>query len=251
MVSFFTTPSGDKLAYDYLDGDAPLVVFLGGFKSDMTGTKAASLAEICDAMGAAFLRFDYQGHGQSSGTFREGTIGRWKENALDIITHIMAQHHHKEVVLVGSSMGGWIMLHVALALGDAVKALVGIAAAPDFTEDLIWQELTPPQRAQVMEQGEVLIPSCTGEEPYPITRALIEDGRVQSVLKQEMLKVLTCPVRLIHGTNDEDVPHQTSLVLMDELGSADVRVHLIKDGNHRLSEPEHLAFMAQVVASVV
>ncbi len=247
VLAHYVTPSGDVIAYEYTDGATPLVVFLGGFKSDMTGTKAVALQEACEARGQAFLRFDYQGHGQSSGAFRDGTIGRWKDNALDIITHVIKQHNHQDVVLVGSSMGGWIMLHIALALREKVKALVGVAAAPDFTGDLIWQELTHAQREAVLEQGEVLIPSCDGNDPYPITCTLIEDGRVQAVLRKNMLKPIVCPVRLLHGTADADVPYQTSLTLIDELGSGDMQVHLIKGGDHRLSTPEQLAQLVSTV----
>lgn len=250
MVERFTTPQGDELAFEYTEGSEPLVVFLGGFKSDMTGSKAVALQQACDMSGQAFLRFDYLGHGKSAGAFREGTIGRWKDNALELIRHVMAEGGHKKVVLVGSSMGGWLMLHVALALKTKVAALVGIAAAPDFTEELIWQAFTPQQQAEVMSKGEVLLPSCSGEEPYPITKALIEDGREQMLLDSGKLDAITCPVRLLHGTLDEDVPHSVSLRLMDALGSTDVQVSLIKGGNHRLSEPEQLAQIVQTVFSV-
>jgi pimeloyl-ACP methyl ester carboxylesterase len=251
VTEHFTTPSGDVIAHEYTHGAKPLVVFLGGFKSDMTGTKALALQAVCEARGQAFLRFDYHGHGQSSGTFREGTIGRWKQNALDIITHVMAQHGHEQVVLVGSSMGGWIMLHIALSLGEKVKAMVGLAAAPDFVSDLIFHELSAAQHKEIKDKGETMIPSCYGEDPYPITRALMEDGEEQVVLRGAMLQAITCPVRLIHGTNDEDVPYKTSLKLMDALGSEDVLVHYIKNGDHRLSAPHQLKMICDVVESVL
>lgn len=247
----YTTPSNDELAYHYFSPpsvhgtteNTHLVVFLGGFRSDMTGSKAMALQAACEERGQAFLRFDYHGHGQSSGDFMDGTIGRWRQNALDIIQHIITTHQHASVVLIGSSMGGWLMTHVALVLGDAVKGMIGIAAAPDFTTDLMEREFSDAQRAELVEKGVVYVPSCMEGAPYPITKALIEDGKEQSLLTREGLLPIHCPVMLLHGTNDVDVPWHTSIKLMEKLASLDVRVQLIKDGDHRLSEPEQLALL--------
>ena len=247
----YATPTGDKLAYEFTAGHAPLVVFLGGFRSDMTGSKAMALQAACEARGQAFLRFDYQGHGQSSGEFVDGTIGRWRQNALDMIQHIMQIQGVSELVLVGSSMGGWLMTHVVLVLGDAVKGMVGVAAAPDFTTDLMEKELSDTQRAELEQQGVTYVPSCMEGAPYPITKALIEDGKKQCLLQRDGLLPIHCPVELLHGTNDADVPWQTSWALMQKLASSQVRMHIIKDGDHRLSEPDQLAFLCDVVGRML
>lgn len=247
----FTTRTGDELAYVHTPGAAPLCVFLGGFMSDMTGSKAQALQAWAQEQGQAFLRFDYHGHGASSGAFREGTIGRWKDNAHELITHIAQEHGHEAVVLVGSSMGGWIMLHLALAMPQQVKALVGVAAAPDFTRYLIWDKLTPAQHETMRTQGEIVVPSCYGNDHYPITRALIEDGEVQCLLEGGTLAQISCPVRLLHGTADDDVPYETSLQIMQQVGSADLQIILVKDGDHRLSEPPQLALLSQHVGEMV
>ncbi len=203
--------------------------------SDMTGSKALALEEHCRKQGRAFLRFDYSGHGQSSGAFRDGTIGRWADDALDAIERLTEGPQ----ILVGSSMGGWIMLLTALKLKHRVAGLIGIAAAPDFTEDLIGRELTEEQRQAVESAGFVNIPSDYGDEPYTITKALIEDGRDHLLLGGPI--PLNGPVRLIHGLKDADVPWRTALRLQDALTSTDVEVTLVKDGDHRLSEPHDLA----------
>jgi pimeloyl-ACP methyl ester carboxylesterase len=250
-MNTYTTPTGDMLAYHYTSGHHPLVVFLGGFRSDMTGSKALALQAACEARGQAYLRFDYHGHGQSSGDFSDGSIGRWKGNALDIIAHVMNTHGVEKCVLIGSSMGGWIMTHVALALGDAVAGMIGIAAAPDFTTDLMEHEFTPQQRAELEEKGVVYVPNCMQGEPYPITRALIEDGKLQSVLTREGQLPITCPMLLLHGTRDADVPWQTSIALMDKVASEDVRVQLLKNGDHRLSEPHQLAILVSALDEIL
>ena len=237
-------PDGNVLAYHRSAGDSPAVVFCGGFMSDMTGTKACALESFCAERGQAYVRFDYLGHGASSGAFADGTIGRWAEDAVAVIDALS----EGPVVLVGSSMGGWIMLLAALARRARVQALVGVAAAPDFTRRMVEDELTDSQRAALARDGRIEIPSDYGEAPYLITRALIDDGARHALLDGEI--ALTCPVRLLHGLKDAAVPWQTSLRLARALASADVTVTLVKDGDHRLSEPADLARLCAAVAEV-
>lgn len=237
---------GRQLAYCLTEGKLPGVVFCGGFKSDMTGSKATALEVFCKQRGQRFVRFDYTGHGQSSGAFVDGTIGAWKQDALDILDHVATG----ENVIVGSSMGGWIMLLVALARKKQVKGLVGIASAPDFTEDLIWELMTDEQREDMKTKGVIHMPSCYGEDPYPITRNLIDEARNHRLLEQRAIDIAV-PVRLIHGTKDDDVPWQFSQVLMEKLASKDVCLKLVKDGGHRLSEPDQLEMMCQLLSEVL
>jgi pimeloyl-ACP methyl ester carboxylesterase len=194
---------GVELAWAGQDGRGPTVVFLPGFRSDMTGDKATALAAFCADRGQAMLRFDYSGHGASGGRFEDGTIGRWMDDAVAVIDRLT----EGPLVLVGSSMGGWIALLAALARPDRVTALIGIAAAPDFTEALMWQAMTVEQRNTLIRDGVLDRPSQYGE-PYPITRALIEDGRTRLLLHAPI--ALDCPVRLLHGQDDPDVPWELS-----------------------------------------
>ncbi|PKR59090.1 alpha/beta hydrolase [Thalassospira lohafexi] len=212
----------------------PGVMFLGGFMSDMTGTKATHLEEHCIRQGLGYTRFDYGGHGQSSGKFADGTIGQWAADAIAVLDEITTGPQ----ILVGSSMGGWIMLRVALARPERVAGLVGIAAAPDFTEDLMWAQFSDDQKKSIMEDGALIEPTDYGDDPYTITRNLIEDGRDQLVLRKPL--EIKCPVRLVQGMKDPDVPWQTALRLTDALVTDDVRIDLIKTGDHRLSEPDQL-----------
>jgi pimeloyl-ACP methyl ester carboxylesterase len=240
-----TRPDGSAIAYHKTPGSAPGIVFLGGFMSDMTGSKALSLEDFAARRGQAFLRFDYQGHGASSGHFEEGTIGRWAEDAvaaLDALTE-------GPQVLVGSSMGGWIMLLAALARPQRVAGLLGIAAAPDFTEDLMWDAYPPDVRETLEREGVYHEPSDYGEEPYTITKALIDDGRKHLLLRKPL--PITCPVRLIHGMADPDVPWELAIRLADRLESDDVEVTLVKGGGHRLSEPEDLERLGTTLARLL
>lgn len=229
------------IAYHKVDGKTPGVIFLGGFMSDMTGTKATALEAHCRAQGRAFIRFDYQGHGQSSGAFRDGTIGRWRDDALAVIDQVADGPQ----VLVGSSMGGWIALLAALARPDRVAGLVGIAAAPDFTRDLMWASYSADERKTLETEGFLEVPTEYGDEPYIITHRLIEEGSTHLLLDQPV--PLACPVRLLQGMRDEDVPWQTALRLVETLQSEDVIVTLVKSGDHRLSEPADIARLCAVV----
>ena len=222
----------------------PGIVFLGGFASDMTGTKAMALDAYCAAAGRAFLRFDYTGHGQSSGRFADGTISAWRDDALTVIDQLTEGPQ----ILVGSSMGGWLMLLCALARPQRVAGLVGIAAAPDFTEELMWGEMDSEMRARLMKDGRIEEPSAYSDEPYVITRALIEDGRQHLLLENDI--DLNVPARLLHGQADEDVPFEFSLRLADKLTHPDVVTTLIKDGDHRLSRPQDLDRLIQAVEEI-
>lgn len=236
---FLTTPQGRRIAYERLEGRGPGVVFLGGFRSDMTGTKAAHLRDWAVQNGRAFLRFDYSGHGQSGGAFEDGCIGDWFADARAAL----AMTEGKQV-LVGSSMGGWIALLLARAMPERVAALVGIAAAPDFTEDLMWDHFDPADRATLVQEGRLLRPSDYGT-PDPITLRLIEDGRNQLVLRSPL--ALPFPVRLLQGTADVDVPSSVALRLLDHATGPDMRLTLVKGADHRFSTPECLDLIAGTV----
>jgi pimeloyl-ACP methyl ester carboxylesterase len=241
---FLVRPDGATIAFHTTQGRSPGVVFLGGFRSDMTGTKAMALEAACKDAGRAFTRFDYFGHGASSGAFTDGTIGRWRDDALAVLDELTKGPQ----VLVGSSMGGWIMLLAALARPGRVHALVGIAAAPDFTEDLMWDRIDDRVKAALLEDGIYSEPSEYGEEPYPITLRLIEEGRDHLLLRAPV--PLHCPVRLIHGLEDPDVPWETSMRLSRFLESPDVALTLVKDAAHRLSEPRDIARLIAAVEEV-
>jgi pimeloyl-ACP methyl ester carboxylesterase len=221
-------------------GTKPTLVFLPGFRSDMAGSKALALRDWCAATGRGLLRLDYSGHGASGGGFTDGTIGRWTDDALLLIDRLT----DGPLTLVGSSMGGWIALLIALARPTRIARLVGIAAAPDFTERLMWDAMAPPERAALLRDGVLLTPSQYGD-PVPVTRALIEEGRQHLLLDNPI--PITVPVRLLHGQEDPDVPWETALKLAGKLQSEDVIVTLIKDGDHRLSRPSDLELIRQAV----
>ena len=244
MPDHLTTPQGRRIAYHRTEGKGPGVVFLGGFKSDMTGTKAVYLQDWAEAQGRAFLRFDYSGHGVSSGDFLDGAIGDWFEDALAVLTHLTEGPQ----ILVGSSMGGWIALQLARAVPERVAGLVGIAAAPDFTEDSMWQGFTDAQRQDLLDKGRVELPSDYSPDPYVITRRLIEDGRTRLVLRDPL--PLPFPVRLLQGTADTDVPPAVALRLLDHATGPDIRLTLVKGADHRFSTPDCLAMIAAAVDQV-
>jgi pimeloyl-ACP methyl ester carboxylesterase len=212
--------------------------------SDMTGTKATMLEGYCRGRGQAFLRFDYFAHGASSGDFVDATIGRWREDALAVLDRLTEGPQ----ILVGSSIGGWLMLLVALARPERIAGLVGIAAAPDATEDLMEPELTPDQREAMRRDGLVRIPSAYDPPGYIITRRLIEEGQQHLVLRAPI--PFEGPVRLLHGMKDPDVPWQTSVRLAERLAGGDVTVTLIADGDHRLSTESDLGKLRAAVAEV-
>jgi len=235
---------GVELAYAYAPGRAPTLVFLPGFMSDMTGEKATMLAEHAAGLGHACLRLDYSGHGASGGQFIYGTIGTWTRDALFLIDSLT----QGPLLLVGSSMGGWIALLVALARRDRVAGLVGIAAAPDFTETLVWQSLMPEEQTTLLRDGLLRVPSAYGGEQI-FTKALVEDGRNHLLLGAPI--PITCPVRLLQGQRDDDVPWETAIRLAARLESADVGITLIKDATHRFSRPGELELLRQVVTNLL
>ncbi|MFW5832700.1 MAG: alpha/beta hydrolase [Pseudomonadota bacterium] len=237
----FLDANGRRLAYRQTQGFGPEVVFLAGFRSDMEGSKALAVEADCSTRGQAFTRFDYSGHGRSSGAFTDGCIGDWLEDALAVVDRVT----EGPLLLVGSSMGGWIMTLVAKHRPERVHALVGIAPAPDFTEDLIWNVATPEQRRALAETGVHYEPSAYAEEPTPITLKLVEDGRRHLVLRDPL--PISCPMHLIHGQKDPDVPWQTSLRLAGHVPAQDVTIELIKDGEHRLSRNADIARILHAV----
>jgi pimeloyl-ACP methyl ester carboxylesterase len=238
---FFDRPNGARIAYHKTKGKGPCVVFLPGFRSDMTGGKALALEALCQDRGQAYLRFDYTGHGASSGEFVEGTIGDWSRDAIGVLEELT----EGPLVLVGSSMGGWIMLLAALEMKERITGLVGIAAAPDFTEALMWAHMDDEQRTELVDKGVIYQPSDYDPEPTPITMRMIEDGRKHLLLDGPI--ALDCPVRLIHGLRDFDVPWEWSERIADALASEDIEVTYVKAGDHRLSEPNDLRRLTRIV----
>jgi pimeloyl-ACP methyl ester carboxylesterase len=235
---------GVRLSYVLTAGTGPIVVFLPGFMSDMTGDKARAVAGFCQARGTACLRLDYAGHGASGGRFEDGTIGSWTSDALCLIDALT----EGPILVIGSSMGGWIGLKLALARPARVVGLIGIAAAPDFTETLMWESMAPSERATLMRDGRLRVPSQYGGEQI-VTRALIEDGRAHLLLHAPI--AVTCPVRLLQGMQDPDVPWETALTLAGRLQGDDVQTVLIKDGDHRLSRPQDIDLLCRTLGALL
>lgn len=235
-----------RIAYHSLaaEGDnaaLPGVIFLGGFCSDMSGTKALWLENWARGRGRAYLRFDYRGHGLSSCAFEEGCIGDWADDAAEVLARLTTGPQ----VLVGSSMGGWIALLLARRHPERVAGLVGIAAAPDFTEDSLWPGFSAEERQALEREGRVARPSAYSDEPYVYTRRLIEDGRRHLVLREPLR--LDCPVRLLQGTADVDVPPSVALRLLDHVEGPDARLTLVKGADHRFSGPRELALIGRTL----
>ena len=228
---------GVRLAYRHLQGRGPTLVFLPGYKSDMEGSKAQALAAWAADQRLGMLRFDYSGCGESDGAFEDGTLDIWRDDVLAVI----AQAKVGPVILIGSSMGGWLMLLVAEALGDQVKAMVGIAAAPDFTD---W-DFDEADRATIAASGRIERASDYGFDPMVITQGFWQSG--QDNLRLTGKVAINCPVRLIHGQCDPDVPWETSLKLAAALRSSDVQTILVKDGDHRLSRDQDIALLIDTV----
>jgi len=233
---------GRSIAYRFTAGTGPVIVFLPGYMSDMAGSKATALFDMAVASGLPCLLFDYSGCGESPGYFGEGTLSRWKEEVLALVA---ALETDEQVVLVGSSMGGWLMLLAGLALGDRLAGLVGVAAAPDFTEWGIAQM----DKAMLADGETIFEDNPYGPEPTPTHPGFWADGQANLVLEAPI--ALDCPVRLIHGQRDPDVPFELSLQLAQALRSADVQVTLIKDGDHRLSRSSDIRVLLRTVAELV
>jgi pimeloyl-ACP methyl ester carboxylesterase len=237
---FVTRADGVRLAYRYLRGEGPTIIFLPGYMSDMQGGKAQALAEWAADTGHTMLRLDYSGCGESEGTFENGTLDIWRDDVLAVI----AQATVGPIILIGSSFGGWLMLLLAEALGDQVTGLVGIAAAPDFTD---W-DFDDADRATIAATGRIERQSDYGYDPMVITQGFWQSG--QSNLRLTGTIGIDCPVRLIHGQCDPDVPWETSLKLAAALRSSDVQTILVKDGDHRLSRDQDIAVLIDVVAKL-
>ncbi|NKW71874.1 alpha/beta hydrolase [Rhodobacteraceae bacterium R_SAG10] len=244
MPEFLTTSSGRRIAYEKSTGDAPGIVFLGGFVSDMQGSKAAHLEAWARAQGRAFLRFDYSGHGQSSGDFSDGCIGDWVQDAVAVINGVT----DGKQVLVGSSMGGWISLILAAEIPDKISGIIGISTAADFTEDGFWDGFSENQRQDLHKLGQVAIPS-EYDEPYIITRRLIEDGRRHLVLRRPL--PLPFPVRLLHGSDDTSVKLSVPLHILAHASGDDIRLTLVKGADHSFSTPDCLALIESAVQQVI
>ncbi len=227
-------PNG-RIAYRRREGEAPGVVWLGGYRSDMIGTKATFVDEWAKHHRRAYLRFDYSGHGESEGAFEDGSIGDWLVDALAAFDTLTEGPQ----ILVGSSMGAWIATLLAKARPDRVAAVIFIAPAPDFSEKLMWPSFTDEQRAALMQDGRIELPSDYSEEPDVVTRKLIEDGRKNLVMTGAV--PINVPVRILQGMCDDAVPWRHAIEFAGQIASDDVEIILTKSGDHRLSEPDDLA----------
>ena len=239
---FHTMADGRRIAFRHTPGTGPALVFLPGYLSDMAGSKASAVFDWASAQGRACLLLDYSGCGASPGDFADGMLSRWRDEVLALI----AAYCPGGVILIGSSMGGWLMLLVALALPpDKLAGLIGIAAAPDFTD---WGY--DDAQKEALSRGEVVMEDNPyGPDPTPTYPGLWADGQDNLLLGAEI--ALTCPARLLHGQNDADVPWEVSQLLAKKLRSADVHLTLIKDGDHRLSRPEDIALMLRTIAETM
>lgn len=244
MTAYLDTAQGRRIAHVKTDGQGPTILFLSGLKSDMEGTKAVALEAWAKEQGRAFLRFDYSGHGVSSGDFRDGCIGDWHEDTLEVVDKLI----DGPVLAVGSSMGGWQSLLLARARPDRVMGLVTIAAAPDFTEDGYWASFSDDQKAELEREGFLSIPSDYDDD-YIITTRLIEDGRENFVLRSPLK--LDMPVRFLQGTEDEAVPTAQAVKLLEHAEGEDIRLTLVKGADHRFSDDECLRTIQKMVKVVL
>jgi len=245
-VSFLKREGAPDLAYRIIEGhnkNLPTVLFLPGFRSDMGGTKAQFLAQECPRNGQRLVLFDYRAHGQSGGAFEDGTIGLWRDDALDIIDFVT----NGPLVLVGSSMGGWIGLLAAIARPDRVKGYIGIAAAPDFTR-VVKSHMNERQRADLAQNGYFLLPNVYTESPHMITKKLLDDAEHHCLLDGEI--AIDAPVRLINGMKDDEVPWQTAPRILNALRSQDKKAYMREEGNHSLSAPDDLALLAKLIGEL-
>lgn len=243
MPQFLTTPQNRRIAYHLTEGHGPGVIFLGGYRSDMGGTKAVALEAWAKAQGRAFLRFDYSGHGESGGDFNKLGIGDWFEDA----TAALALTTGKQV-LVGSSMGGWMALLLARAFPERLAGLVGIAAAPDFTEDSLLPSLTAAERSDMQSKGWIERPSAYSTSPYVFTQKLLDQGRAHLVLRTPL--PLPIPARFLQGSADEDVPPAVALRLFNHAAGPDIRLTLVQGADHRFSTPKCLRLIESAVAEI-
>ncbi len=253
IIEILSRDGGPSIAYARFPGSKgnmatparPGIVFMGGLMSDMSGIKATWLEDFARCEGLPYVRFDYSGHGASQGRFEDGTIGSWLADSLLVLDGLTQGPQ----VLVGSSMGGWLAFLCALARPDSVRGIVGIAAAPDFTQELIHSEFTAEQREMLIRDGVVYVDTPYGDKPYAFTRALIEEGRDHLILGAPI--TVRCPVRLIHGYNDADVPWETAMAIMARLEGDDSAVTLVKDGDHRLSRAQDLVKIGAAITDII
>ena len=243
-IQHLDTKQGRRIAYAKTEGQGPTILFLSGLKSDMEGTKAVALEAWAKEQGRAFLRFDYSGHGVSSGEFAEGTIGDWHEDTLEVVDNLI----DGPILAVGSSMGGWQSLLLSRARPERIMGLVTIAAAPDFTEDGYWAGFTDTQKAEMEREGFLSIPSDYDED-YIITKRLIEDGRDNFVLRSPLK--LDMPVRFLQGTEDDAVPTSQAVKLLEHVEGDDIRLILVKGADHRFSDDECLRTIQKMVKVVL
>jgi len=239
--SYFEAGDGPRLAYRRREGASPTLVFLPGYASDMDGTKALALDAFAERSGLAMLRFDYSGTGSSQGRFEDGTLGRWTDEAAMLLDRLTTG----PVILAGSSMGGWIALHLAIRRPERVAALVGIAAAPDFTE---WG-YSDEQKAALADDGRLELPNPYGPEPQVTTFRFWQSGQAMRLLDSDI--AIDCPVRLVHGDRDEDVPLEVAFRLKDALRSADVQLLVVKGGGHRLSQPHEIGAILRTLEGLL
>lgn len=247
-ISYLERQGQPRLAYCRRtggQGEKPTVMFLHGFRSDMGGGKALYLEQQCAARSQPFIRFDVWGHGASGGAFEDGTISHWKQDALDVLDELTTG----PVILVGSSMGGWLALLLGLARPERVAGIIGLAAAPDFTGKIAAQ-LTDAQRQELARDGLVRMPNNYDAEPYIFTQALLDDGAQNYLLQGPDPLVYACPVHLIQGKEDADVPWQTANIIRDKIRGGGIDVSFIDDGDHRLSRPEDLRLIDQTVCQM-
>jgi pimeloyl-ACP methyl ester carboxylesterase len=237
----FLETNGARLAYRLREGRSPALLFLPGYASDMEGAKALAIDALAERLGIAMLRFDYSGTGSSDGEFEDGTLGRWLDEAL----HLLDQLTDGPVILVGSSMGGWIALHMAARRTHRVAALVGIASAPDFTD---WG-YSDAEKAQLQESGRLEQPNHYGPEPHVTSRAFWQSGEALRLLGSPI--PVDCPVRLVHGDSDSDVPLEIAFRTMEKLRSADVQMIIVKGGGHRMSEKHEIDAILRTVAGLL
>lgn len=245
MVRYHITASGQRMHYHHQAGSAPGVLFCCGFRSDSGSTKATALAEWCAGQGVAFTAFDYFAHGKSDGDFKDFTIGAAIEGAIEMLDHIATGPQ----ILVGSSMGGWVALKAARERKGQVRGIVGVAAAPDFTDRLMYGRMTAEQRRALADEGVVYVYSDATQSEYPISQAFLDEAKTHLMLDDVI--GLDIPVQLFHGQADADVPWETALAISEKLTSDEVTVTLIKDGDHRLNRPSDLALLMQAVAQMV
>lgn len=243
-IQHLTRPDGETLAYKQVEGDGPVVVWVGGFRSDMEGTKALALDEAAQENGWAYLRYDHFAHGASSGDWKKATIGRWREDCIALIDHLA-----RPVILVGSSMGGWVSLLAAVARPKAVVGLVLVNPAQDFTERLMWPDLPDHIRQAIMRDGEALI-TDPGLGDYHLTKTMFEEARNWLLLDSPIAIAIPAQIHILQGKLDTSVPWRMQLALLEKHEGGDVRLDIIKDGDHRLSNPHELARLVRAVAEM-